>query len=263
MIIIVIILFLLFTYLSWFLVKARTVRWIAGCLSFMGLAASLLLLTGNFAWNWGMKTVSKTQSQTIYTAGETAASYGILVKQELGTSSDNYVFVYRTEKSEKTAQAHFVPDKKGMINASKKSATYQLIDGNEASLTTTTTSRDFKNSLWKFLFDIGQAKPLISEKSVVKVPKTSWMVLTETQAKELQEKAPELIAQAKQAEATAQTQFEAQLKEKLTQAAQTGATNAELAEIQSQAEQDFKIQLQNKANDPTVQIAAIKKLMGW
>lgn len=125
MIILIVALFIILTFISWFFIKPTIIRWIAGILSLILLAGSLLILTGNFAWHWGMKEVKSTQTQPIYTAGQTTAAYNLLIKHQIGTNSGNYVFVYRTSKDQKSASQHFVPNEDKIIESVKKTATYK------------------------------------------------------------------------------------------------------------------------------------------
>lgn len=278
MIIIIVAVFLVLTYLSWFFIQSRILRWICGVLTLLLLFASLVLMTGNFAWHWGMKEVTHTKTQKIYTAGEITAAYGILVKHEIGNASGNYVFVYRTDQNQKKVGEHFVPDEHQVLTAVKKTATYQIVSTGDASVKTVTTQRVFSSDLMKLLFGVGGGNhELVQEKSVISVPKDSWMVVTDQQAKELTEKAPELKAQAQLKAAQIQAELKAQAAASVKMAVEKAVAQAPAYEAavvaataQKKAEAQAQIQLKQKAaqleasaKNPKNQIAQIKNWMGW
>jgi hypothetical protein len=257
MIILIIALFTICSLISFFFIKNSKLRWLCGCLSVLLLAGSVLLLVANFAWNWGTKEVITEKTQTIYTAGQTSAPYGVLVASEIGTKSDDYAFTYRSSKNGKVA-THFVPDTANVINAVKIKTTYKTSSSLSAKITTKTTRRQFSSGFTKLLFGIGGGQnALVKKKVTVTVPKATWLVLTADQAKELSTKAPQI-------EAAAQAQI-AQEKAKL-QAALAAAPTPEAKLKIEQAAQAQAAAQQAIENDPVKnaeqQIAVIKTALG-
>ncbi|GFH40311.1 DUF4811 domain-containing protein [Pseudolactococcus insecticola] len=195
MIIPIIAIFAVLVFYFFMFTKADLVRWIFGGISFILLALSVGGLTAHFSHHWGMKTVSKTTTTEIYTAGDTNASFGMMIDVPIGTKSGDYVLVYRDKATDKKPSAHFTPDKKHISESVKKSATYKTAAVKKATLTTTKTTRTWSNDFFKVIFGIGDEDgELVKEKNVVKVPAKTWLVLTQKQAAELQKKAPELQA---------------------------------------------------------------------
>ncbi len=45
-----------------------------------------------------MKEVTSAKTKEIYTAGETNAPYGMMIKAEIGKDTNNYVLVYRNDE---------------------------------------------------------------------------------------------------------------------------------------------------------------------
>lgn len=257
MIIVLIALFTVCVFISFFFVKRALLRWILGCCSVALLLASVLLLCAHFAWNWGTVEVGSQQTVEIYTAGDTKAAYGVLIASQIGTKSDNYAFSYRTEARGKVG-THFVPDTSDIIDAVKVKSTYTTYSGTSASLTTTTIRRQFSSPLTKLLFGIGgEENVLVSQSNVISVPESTWLVLTEAQAKELATKAPQLQAEAEQQAKQAQATLEAEIA-----AAPTPEAKLQL----QQAAQEQAAAQQAIENNPTEyaqqQIAAIKTALG-
>lgn len=268
MIILIIAFFVITTFVSFFYIRPRGLRLFFGSLSLLLLAGSLVMITANFTHHWGMNEVTTTRAQKIYTAGPTTASYGMLIKHEIGNGSGNYVFVYRSKQDDKAPQAHFVPDRKNIIDAVKKTAIYRTSSRvNHAEVRIHTTHYQFSSTWARLLFGIGGGNnELQREIIVVVVPSDTWLVITPNQAKELEQRAPQLEAQQK---ALLADQVKAQLAQKQAQLETEAAkapTPAEQAQIPSKlaaAEEAAKEQATKQAQDPKVQVKAIKKMMGW
>ena len=83
-----------------------------------------------------------------------------------------------------------------MISAVKKSASYQLADVKKATVTTKTKRYVWKDSLSKLLYGFaGENGELISQKSVAKIPRKTWLVLTKEQSEHLESAAAKLKEQ--------------------------------------------------------------------
>ncbi len=180
MIIVIIALATLATFSSWMLLSSKALRYGLGILSLIVLGGSVYLLTDHFVNHTGMTVETKTMIQKVYTAGDSKLPFGVLVYQELGSKSDSKFLVYRTKQADKDAKPHFVPDTKHATEAVKKTATYQLADVKEAQVKTTTKRYVWKSKTAKLLYGFGgESGELVSQKSVVQVPKKTWLVLSQ------------------------------------------------------------------------------------
>ncbi|GAK31639.1 hypothetical protein WOSG25_120310 [Weissella oryzae SG25] len=200
MIILLIVLFAIATYVSLVVVKPLSGRIIAGTISLLLLSGSVLILTMHISQNWGMKEVTTTTTKNIYTAGETSAPYGMMIKAEIGQGTNNYVLIYRTSANEKKPSVNFKPNASSIdkiVTAVKKSATYKLTDTTTAKAVTKTTRLTYSSAMTKALFDWGtENHRLVKQATVVEVPKDTWLVLTAGQVAKLQKLAPQMQAQA-------------------------------------------------------------------
>lgn len=196
MIILIIGLATLATFGSWMLLSSKALRYGLGLLSLLVLAGSVYLLTDHFVNHTGMTVENRVVTQKIYTAGDSKLPYGVLVYKDLGSKASSKVLVYRAGKEDKDAKAHFIPDTKHATEAVKKTATYQLADVKEAQVKTTTKRYVWKSKTAKLLYGFGgESGELVSQKSVVQVPKKTWLVLSQDQAKKLAGLAKQLQGQ--------------------------------------------------------------------
>ncbi len=183
MIIFVIALLTVLTFWAFMYLK-HPVNTILGIFFMLLLLGATWLTTLNFHDHWGMEKVTKTETNPIYTAGETSSPAGMLLTQQIGKKSGNYVLVFRDTKDAKKATAHYAPDTKHIVNAVKKAATYRYADVNKATVTTKTTrwvwSNDFAKSLFGFT---GMAGDLVKQSNQVTIPKDTWVAMTPAQAK--------------------------------------------------------------------------------
>ena len=201
MIIVLLLLFVVLTFVSWIYIKPVTLRAIAGTISLILLMASVWAMTVNFTDHFGMKKVTTTQTTQIYTAGDTASPANMLLAQEIGNKSNNYVMIYRNKANDKEPVAHNKPDTKHIVEGVKKTATYQTTSGSQATAETTTTRWRFKNDFYKMLFGVSdQQNQLIKQHTVVRVPDKTWAVLSPDQAKTLGAKQKQMPVQAQQAQ---------------------------------------------------------------
>lgn len=186
MIIFLISLTTILTFMAWSLIKAPFLRYSLGVLTLLSLIASVAFLTDHFVNHTGMEVKTTTKTNTIYSAGDSSVAFGLLIYKEVGTSSGNYVLIYRDKKTDKKASAHFVPNTKKIIEAVKKTATYKTARQDEATLTMTTKRYVWKSDLYEWLFGFaGESNELVSQKSVVTVPEDTWLILTQDEAKKL------------------------------------------------------------------------------
>ncbi|MDR2832897.1 MAG: DUF4811 domain-containing protein [Streptococcaceae bacterium] len=193
MILLFIALFTVLSFVGFMYIDKKVTRNIVGGLSLALLVVSVAGLIYHLSTHWGMKEVTKTTEQQVYTAGDTKAAFGLMIDQEIGTQSGEYVFVYRDKPSDAKPIAHFTPDEKHITDAVKKSATYKMTSDNQAKVVTKTTTYAYSSDLMKMMFGIGDEEgTLVSEKSTVYVPQKTWLLLNTEQAKELESKAADL-----------------------------------------------------------------------
>ena len=100
------------------------------------------------------------------------------------------------KQADKDAKPHFVPDTKHATEAVKKTATYQLAGVKEAQVKTTIKRYVWKSKTAKLLYGFGgESGELVSQKSVVQVPKDTWLVLSKEQSEKLPDIAKKMQAQ--------------------------------------------------------------------
>lgn len=189
--------------LSWFLIPNKLLKITLGTLSTLLLLASALALSAHLNSHWGMKEVTDTKtSNSIYTAAQVDSPVSILVTQEVGTDSDNYVLVYRDKKTDEKPEAHFAPDKKNIIDSVKKTATYKVANVTEPTIVTTKKTWTWENDTFKKLFEVDDEtdNELISEETLVTVPQKNWLAMTADQSKKLAEKQKSADPKAAQAQ---------------------------------------------------------------
>ncbi|HCC00402.1 MAG TPA: DUF4811 domain-containing protein [Ruminococcaceae bacterium] len=203
------------TFLSWLVLPNKVLRILCGTITMVLLVISAVTISANIYGHWGMKkTTTTTAAKEIYSAGDSSSPANMLITQELGTKSDDYVLVYRDNKDAKEAKAHGTPDEKNITESVKKTVAYKTADVDTASVKTEKTYWKWKNDTFKFFFNLGDNNnELISQKTTVTVPKDTWAVLTADQAKELAKQ-----QKANPVPAAQQQQQQQQMKEAVTAA---------------------------------------------
>ncbi|NFA03161.1 DUF4811 domain-containing protein [Weissella cibaria] len=188
MVIILLAVFAILTFISWIKIENVPARVTSGLISGGLLLATVLMLVANFNNHFGMEKITKTETKTIYSAGGSKVPAGMMIAQALGTKSNNYVMIYADKENAKPT-AHFVPNKKHIVEAVKKTATYKLIDADKATVTTKTTRWEWQNDFFKLMFGFGgEGHSLYKQQTVVKLPKDTWVVMTPAQSKAVQAK---------------------------------------------------------------------------
>ena len=139
-------------FVSWFFINNASARWFFGTLTTGLLLVLSIMFSANLGIHWGMekRTVIST-SQNIYTAGEVKSPVSTMIVRQIGTKSNNYVMIYRPEKSTQKATPHFVPDRKNIVSSDKKKATYKVDNVQNAQVVTKKTEWVFKSSAYKWL----------------------------------------------------------------------------------------------------------------
>lgn len=187
MIIVLLVITVILAIAGWTAPKSWPVRIIAGGLGLILTLGVITMLTLNFTHHWGMHKVTTTTTSRIYTAGQTDSPASMLLVKPLGTAKDTYVMVYRDKADQKKATAHFVPNTKHLVNAAKTTAVYQYANSKRATVTTKTTRWHWRSKNFKRLLSVGdQAGELVHKRSVVTLPRKTWIALTTTQAKKIQ-----------------------------------------------------------------------------
>lgn len=195
---------------------------------------SLVLLISNEYGHLGMQKVTDEKTYQIQSVQKGS---NLLLKKELGTSGKESVYIYRTPET-----------------ANKKKPTTTKVDshvrnvvktGNysAATLTKKTTRWEYKNDFYAFLFGISDNnKEFVKQTNTFKVGQ-DWLVLTTSQASQLQKKmkSKSFQAQMKQEGAT-------YVKDAVTKAMQANPSmsTAEQQQVTQQAEKAFKAESQAK-----------------
>lgn len=189
-------------FLTWLLISNKLVRNILGTLSTLCLLILVIGIVANMNNHWGMeKETVTTKNEQIYTAGQKHSPANMLIANELGNSSNNYVMAYRTHEKDDKPKTHFRPntDKSHLAESVKKSARYKQEDVDKATVKTKKTYWTWKSSWYQYLFSFnGDNKELITQKTMVTVPKDTWIVLNAEQLKQLQKQSTSSNAQQQQ-----------------------------------------------------------------
>lgn len=195
---------------------------------------SLILLVSNEYGHFGMQKVTNEKTYQIQSVQKGS---NLLLKKELGTSGKEDVYIYRTPE---TANKKKPTTTKVDVNVKNvvKTGNYSA-----ATLTRKTTRWEYKNDFYAFLFGISDNnKEFVKQTNTFKVGQ-DWLVLTTSQASQLQKqmKSKSFQAQMKQEGA-------AYVKDAVTKAMQANPSMsaAEQQQVTQQAEKAFKAQAQAK-----------------
>lgn len=203
-------------------------RWLLGMISGLIFVGSTLMITANFHEHWGMKQVTTTKTQKIYS---TSSQMQLALYQPVGTSGKDNVYIYQTKPRQKTPQH----------TQANEFTTNRLIltDSDQATLTVKETRWRFKNDFYKVLFAGSKMdRKLVSRTNTFRYPKT-FVKISVKQAQAL--KSPAAQAQLKaQAAAyvTARVQAAKQQNPNLTE--------AQLQKLTQQAQQEYQAQMIQK-----------------
>ncbi|WP_242258555.1 DUF4811 domain-containing protein [Streptococcus thoraltensis] len=193
MIIVIIILATVAVFASWMLVEKPVLRCLAGSLSLFVFVGSIAMLTNHFVNHTGMSVKTSEKTKEIYSAAGADSPFGLLIKKEVGSDSNNYVLAYRDKPSDKDATAHFIPKTDEPTEAVKQRVTYKEADVDKATVTTITKRYTWKSDFAKLLYAFGgEDGELISREVTATVPKDTWLVVTKNQADKLPDIAKKL-----------------------------------------------------------------------
>ncbi|MFR0608916.1 DUF4811 domain-containing protein [Limosilactobacillus mucosae] len=210
-------------------------RLLWGMITGLIFVGATLLITGNFHEHWGMKQVTTTKTQKIYSP---SPQMQLALYQPVGTSGKDDVYIYQTKPRQKKPQH----------TQANEFTTNRLVwtDSDQATLTIKETRWRFKNNFYKVLFAGSKMDGnLVSRTNTFRYPKT-FVKISVKQAQALKKqvqarKSPTAQAQLqKQAAAyvTAKVQAAKQQNPKLTE--------SQVQKISQQAQQEYQAQLIKK-----------------
>ena len=210
-------------------------RWLLGMISGLIFVGSTLMITANFHEHWGMKQVTTTKTQKIYS---TSSQMQLALYQQVGTSGKDNVYVYQTKPRQKTPQH----------TQANEFTTNRLVwtDSDQASLTVKETRWRFKNDFYKVLFAGSKMDgKLVSRTNTFRYPKT-FVKISVKQAQALKKQAQALKSPTAQAQL--KTQAAAYVTAKIQAAKQQNPdlTEAQLQKLTQQAQQEYQAQMIKK-----------------
>lgn len=194
MILVLIALFVVAFFVSFVLITKKSLRIVASLVSFVALIASLTLLIQNDKYHFGMRKVAHVTTHQIFTAvPKTPAN--LLLYQQVGKGTEENVYIYKKHADSKAT--HTQTDGKTvncMFFTSDKQATLEV----------TTIRYEYKDTLYKILFGLGDNETVVSRNNTFNLPK-SWLKISTTNAKQLAKVTKEMTQ--KQAQAMAAKEF--------------------------------------------------------
>lgn len=210
-------------------------RWLLGMISGLIFVGSTLMITANFHEHWGMKQVTTTKTQKIYS---TSSQMQLALYQQVGTSGKDNVYIYQTKPRQKTPQH----------TQANEFTTNRLVwtDSDQATLTVKETRWRFKNDFYKVLFAGSKMDGhLISRTNTFRYPKT-FVKISVKQAQALKKQAQALKSPTAQAQL--KTQAAAYVTAKIQAAKQQNPdlTEAQLQKLTQQAQQEYQAQMIKK-----------------
>ncbi|WP_201307184.1 DUF4811 domain-containing protein [Companilactobacillus farciminis] len=203
--------------------------------TFIGLfIIGLVLLISNEYGHFGMEKVTTEKTYQIQSVQKGA---NLLLEKKLGTNGKESVYVYRTPETAKAKKPQTTKVDSQVKNV-VKTGNYK-----NATVTKKTTRWEYKNGFHSFLFGISDNnKEFIKQTNTFKVG-DDWLVLTTTQAKQLQKK-----MNSKAFKAQMKQEGEAFVKAEVTKAMMQNPamTAAQQKQVTKQAQQAFQAQAQAK-----------------
>lgn len=177
-------------FATWLFIPHKLTRYILGALSIMALLLFIVGITANMKSHWGMeKKVVTSKEQEIFSAGSKNSPTNMLIANEIGENTNNYVMVFKKHQNDEEAKTHFKPNMKqdNISESVKQQAKYEVKDTDRATMQTKKEIWVWKSDFYKSLFNFGEDKQeLIKSTTTVTVPKDTWVVLNANQAKKLQ-----------------------------------------------------------------------------
>lgn len=210
-------------------------RWILGLITGLIFVGSTVIITANFHDHWGMKRITTTKTQKIYSA---SSQMQLILYQPVGTSGKDNVYIYQTKPRQKTPQH----------TQANEFTTNRLVwtDSDQATLTVKETRWRFKNNFYKVLFAGSKMDgKLVSRTNTFRYPKT-FVKISVKQAQALKKQAQALKSPATQAQLKAQAAAYVTAKVQAAKQQNPDLTEAQLQKLTEQAQQEYQAQMIKK-----------------
>lgn len=210
-------------------------RWILGLITGLIFVGSTVMITANFHEHWGMKQVTTTKTQKIYS---TSSQMQLALYQPVGTSGKDNVYIYQTKPRQKKPQH----------TQANEFTTNRLVwtDSDQATLTVKETRWRFKNDFYKVLFAGSKMDGhLISRTNTFRYPKT-FVKISVKQAQALKKQAQALKSPAAQAQLKAQAAAYVTARVQAAKQQNPNLTEAQLQKLTQQAQQEYQAQMIKK-----------------
>ena len=210
-------------------------RWILGLITGLIFVGSTVIITANFHDHWGMKRITTTKTQKIYSA---SSQMQLILYQPVGTSGKDNVYIYQTKPRQKTPQH----------TQANEFTTNRLVwtDSDQATLTVKETRWRFKNDFYKVLFAGSKMDgKLVSRTNTFRYPKT-FVKISVKQAQALKKQAQALKSPAAQAQLKAQAAAYVTAKVQAAKQQNPDLTEAQLQKLTQQAQQEYQAQMIKK-----------------
>ena len=210
-------------------------RWLLGMIFGLIFVGSTLMITANFHEHWGMKQVTTTKTQKIYS---TSSQMQLALYQPVGTSGKDNVYIYQTKPRQKTPQH----------TQANEFTTNRLVwtDSDQATLTVKETRWRFKNDFYKVLFAGSKMDGnLVSRTNTFRYPKT-FVKISVKQAQALKKQAQALKSPAVQAQLKIQAAAYVTARVQAAKQQNPDLTEAQLQKLTQQAQQEYQAQMIKK-----------------
>ncbi len=210
-------------------------RWILGLITGLIFVSSTVIITANFHDHWGMKRITTTKTQKIYSA---SSQMQLILYQPVGTSGKDNVYIYQTKPRQKTPQH----------TQANEFTTNRLVwtDSDQATLTVKETRWRFKNDFYKVLFAGSKMDgKLVSRTNTFRYPKT-FVKISVKQAQALKKQAQTLKSPAAQAQLKAQAAAYVTARVQAAKQQNPNLTEAQLQKLTQQAQQEYQAQMIKK-----------------
>lgn len=235
MILILLVIGALCFFLAFMFTNRAATRALALLVSGVVLIGSIVLMVANYHEHYGMKKVTTTTTQKIYSASGSSSMNMALYKQ-VGTSGKNNVYIYDVKENQK-APSHTKADEytTNHVNWTNKA---------NATLTTKVTRWEYKSDFYSLLFKwSGMDGTMVKRVYTFNLPKT-WVKLSTTQAAKLKKLMGSSTAKAQMA-----TQAKAYITAKVQAAMMKNPqmTEVQRAKVTQQAQAEFQAQALKKA----------------
>lgn len=210
-------------------------RWILGLITGLIFVGSTVIITANFHDHWGMKRITTTKTQKIYSA---SSQMQLILYQPVGTSGKDNVYIYQTKPRQKTPQH----------TQANEFTTNRLVwtDSDQATLNVKETRWRFKNDFYKVLFAGSKMDgKLVSRTNTFRYPKT-FVKISVKQAQALKKQAQALKSPATQAQLKAQAAAYVTAKVQAAKQQNPDLTEAQLQKLTEQAQQEYQAQMIKK-----------------